>query len=538
LLKDLAIALSLANLCFFAIWAELLPGSATYYYMKAPPAPINFIVAMGGVLLLGGVIWAIMVVARRVMGPRAVVWGCWSTAVILVVQINVMRRQLPGLSVLSLQERYGAVVVMAAGVVLLLSGLFMLTRFHRRIISFIPHIVLILGVFVVVTFFQGIAAIVQNETRSGTFSDTPFAPRLPVRDVASPRVVWHVFDAMDQRIAFVERPETVRLPELDRLRSHVLYATNAYPPSHSTTLSMPALITGRVITRAVPASPRELMVTFIDGQEPVGWSTQPNVFTRARALGVNSALLGYLHPYCRVLHESLVTCSSYFYWDMARRSDPDLTVAESISGQVAGIVGQLPWAARWQLESRARRLTGLSIDSVEREALMHTYASMLEEAAKAVVNREIGLILLHWPIPHEPGIYDRAKGILSAASDRTYLDNLELVDRTFGQLRSIMEEAGVWENTAILITADHGWRSSAEFDGKTDRRVPFWLRLPGQSQGVMYQRPLCSVLIHDLVLAVLRQEVVSYDSATHWLDHHWLTRHDVHDDPCKPRTSG
>jgi len=124
---------------------------------------------------------------------------------------------------------------------------------------------------------------------------------------------------------------------------------------------------------------------------------------------------------------------------------------------------------------------------------------MREDAHTMATNSHFGLILLHWPIPHPPGIYDRSEKDFAWKGGRSYLDNLELVDLSLGDLRRMMETAGHWDTTAVLITSDHSYRirtpvterqtasdKETAVDGTIDRRVPFMLKLPGQKKAVTY----------------------------------------------------
>src|SRR5262245_39466429 len=118
------------------------------------------------------------------------------------------------------------------------------------------------------------------------------------------RVVWLVFEELDQRITFEARPTGLELPELDRLRRESLYADGARPPGDTTEVTMPALITGRPVLAVAPLNPKDLELTFSDGKT-AQWSAEPNVFSRARTLGYDTALVGWYLPYRRVLGSSL-----------------------------------------------------------------------------------------------------------------------------------------------------------------------------------------------------------------------------------------
>jgi arylsulfatase A-like enzyme len=99
-----------------------------------------------------------------------------------------------------------------------------------------------------------------------------------------------------------------------------------------------------------------------------------------------------------------------------------------------------------------------------------------------------------------------------------YIDSLALLDRTVGQMRRVMEDAGTWDSTTVLFTSDHSYRDAAQLDGGGDRRIPYILKLASQKEPVAYTEPFNAVLTADLLLDVLRGEIRDPASATAWLD--------------------
>src|SRR5262249_56942805 len=69
------------------------------------------------------------------------------------------------------------------------------------------------------------------------------------------RVVWLVFEELDQRIAFEARPPGLGLPELDRLRRDSLYADAARPPAGTTEVAIPALLIRPPVGAVTPLHP-------------------------------------------------------------------------------------------------------------------------------------------------------------------------------------------------------------------------------------------------------------------------------------------
>jgi hypothetical protein len=390
-----------------------------------------------------------------------------------------------------------------------------LWRWHPVIISTLSQITIALVPFVALTFGQALWVLGQLavEPPAGTRRSTE----------SSTRVLWVVFDEMDQRLAFECTDSGLYLPEHQRLRRESLSASNAYPPADMTLMSMPALITGRMISQARPVSPSELMITYEGSDHETPLSRESNLFSQALSAGFNSALIGWYHPYCRIIGSSVSEC------DCGGVGERSLPI--SILAQFRGVGQSLPFAsgliAPTEPELREKRRKHWA-----------EYRQVLEGTKKAAANTSLGLVLAHFPIPHMPGIYDRRKGAFDDDGEWSYVDNLYLADKTLGELRQTMEEAGVWDKTILLVSSDHWWRANiwkakglswqhvwtaeddATFSGQVDRRVPFLLRLPGQSDAVAYESGFNTIVTHDLVLALLKGEVSTTSGVTTWLDQH------------------
>ncbi len=219
-------------------------------------------------------------------------------------------------------------IITAIAVFLLVA--YLIKRFGGRVIKIASTAILLMLPFALLTFGQVALQLAR-------FSDkAPTAP-VSVTMAEAPRVVWLVFDEVDQRIAFAARPPSLKMPEMDRLRGESIYASNAYPPAGQTLLSLPALITGRFVSSAEAVNPSELMIKFEDSEQPVGWSTQPNIFSSARELGVKTALMGWYHPYCRIIGENLDTC---FFYDVRKR-----TLSAVLLNQVRTLVNTVPFVS-------------------------------------------------------------------------------------------------------------------------------------------------------------------------------------------------
>jgi hypothetical protein len=317
-------------------------------------------------------------------------------------------------------------------------------------------------------------------------------------------VLWLLFDETDQRLCFDQRPAKVELSEFDRLRAESLSATNAFPPGDSTIVSVPGLISGRAFSNVAVRDLADLNVTLADSGEVSVLSRQPSVFSLAKGLGINSAVVGWYHPYDRLFGASVSSCA----WYPLPAYEPERaeTLGETVVKQLDCLTGTL----------HIRRLQ------------IELCRAMISETLKVVTNNNYGLIFLHLPPPHRPGIYLPDKDqytVFGMPKLSGYFNNLILADRWLGMIRRTMESAGQWDRTWLILSSDHSWRESRLYDGRRDLRVPFIVKAPHASQPETYSEPLQTVLTHDLILAIFRGDIVNQSNLIPWLNGHRLEKH-------------
>jgi len=316
------------------------------------------------------------------------------------------------------------------------------------------------------------------------------------------RVVWLVFAEMDQHTTFEARPAGLELPELDRFRRESLYADAAQPPAGTAEVSMPALITGRPVVSVLPLSPNDLELTLADGKK-VKWSAHPNVFSRARVFGYDTAVVGWYLPYPRVLGPSLGAAE----WRPS-------AAYEQARGDTVGTAFVNQWASL---------APGVHL----RRVSIRRFAEVGELALRAATDGRFGLVLLHLPLPQAPGIYDAARGHVTAwnftGTEHEYLDNLALADRVVGELRRGLDRARLGDRTWVVVSSDRWWRASKRPDGQVDHRVPFLVRPPDGDRTMHVDGAFNTLGTHDLVLAILRGSVTDTTGAATWLTRYQST---------------
>jgi hypothetical protein len=137
------------------------------------------------------------------------------------------------------------------------------------------------------------------------------------------------------------------------------------------------------------------------GSSPgTNWHDQPNVFKRARELGVNAELVGWHHPYCRMLGDSLVRCL-----DVPTGSPTDAMLAET-SAADGGIPREVPYLFRLQLTDlvnifrfKGEFATAISQDKYMQRRQQQQYFRIRDAVYADVSDPRIGLLFAHFPTP-------------------------------------------------------------------------------------------------------------------------------------------
>lgn len=499
LARRAAIALSLANLCWLRIWAELFTiASPDVYYQKV--AAQDFAAAAAGTLLLGGFFLACWEGLRRLRPATGSRLSYGAVALVAVWQVSfVGHRDHPGLLTALGWWRDGRLALTAgafAGAALLLVAAF---GWRERIARAAAGMLLALSPFVLLTFGRAAwTAVALDPTTSLASRAPPIGT--PLAETPGPRLVVVLFDELDRRVAFDERPEGLELPAFDALRREAIDATSMRQATPKTKMSIPATLSGMRVTDAVPSGASELIVSHeergVRKQEP--FSALPGLLGTARERGGVAVVAGWYHPYCRIFPD-LSACSWY----------PSGTRASH--GQDGGFLHALADQGEALVPYVAPRLRHAE---VERQ--------LAADATWAVTAGSAGVVFIHLPIPHKPWIHDRETGegggLWFPAQTEGYLGNLVLADSRLGELRHAMERVGKWEGTAVLVTSDHGWREGARKTGDARPRIPWILKPAGKESARLYARELTPATTYPVLDALLRGEARTADEIVSRLD--------------------
>ncbi len=530
-LKDALFCLSLGSLCFIRRWFDLnvLRLQALDFYRSAPRDSGLMVAALICSSILGLAFWLVAQLVRRVDNPRLSAIARCANLLAIIYAIESMRRYwISEIGVMSFTCNsilMGIEIILAVGAGMALMG-------NPRILRVARTVVLVVGFLipaVVVSVAWG------PQTAPSEFLPKAELPPLPNRPAAgknpATRVVWLLFDEFDQHLAFDERPAGLELPELDRLRSESLIANRVLQTGNSTVVAIPSLLSGQTFDSTSPVDAHTLLVLPAESTTKLRWRDQPNIFQQARRLGANTSLTGWQLPYCRIIGNSLVHC-----FEQVGGHPPNALLRE-IQASESGVWDNVGFLFYMQLQNLldtfrppADAVSPDIRDAFVQHRQLQQYFAIRDHAYREIADPQMQLVFVHFPTPHMFAIYDRHRADFALSADTSYLDNLALVDRTVGEARRILEKAGMWDSTTLMVTSDHAVRPSMwhnrynwspEFERLigpgASRTVPFILKLAGHHEGIVYEPSLSNVTATQLGIASLSGNVTTPEQAVAWL---------------------
>ncbi len=506
-MRDILIALSLANLLFLRAWEKSNIGSFLDDF-KPDKTSIAFCV-----LLTGALLWLSWRLARNY--HRLSVAARIIFLFLLLIPLNALRLYYDQSFVPIYTDKYRWLALLLLAVLALP---IIVAAFRRRLrLQFLTRygivLLLMLAPFMIFTLGGALLSSYRAVRQRAAQTKPAERPRVALKANAS-RVVWIIFDELDMRLAFKERPASVTLPEFDRFRAESFVASAAHPPGAQTGQSVPALLNGSMVPNETPHGETALAIWGDDPNQVVIWNRDMTIFSETSREGVSTGLAGVYFPYCAILGRSIDSCRDFRSY---RTSE---SLPKSMSRSILLALDAIPFASRlwlgqWKLRND-----------------LEEYEFAAREANALAADQNFDFVYIHLPIPHPPAIYDRRTAQLDVTTKHSYLDNVALADVCFGNLRRAMEQSGTWQKSTVIVTADHWWRTYFWRDGPywgpedsqtAGRRmpedtVPLMIKLAGNQGPFIYSREFNTVITRKMIMQILKQGIPSNSELARWLD--------------------
>lgn len=472
----------LANLYLLVLTGPLFGSGHALIYHLTGSASVIFIPVMVYVLVLWAVLASLLVAVERSVRLRRAVWA----AAILVLPWLLLRT-FAGFFEFDIRHWVRFLVWLTA---LTLFVLIVARRgaVRRAFDATLPLATTILGVFALC----GVGILAELLWFGWQSRDLNPSPRLHRAQAdtgpARPRIIWIVLDELSYQQVYERRFPGLALPAFDRLAAQSTVFTNVVPDGKYTRQVMPSLFTGIPVNGIAVSGAG--MLTRIHDPSMGKWRVfdpRETVFEDALDHGYSTGIAGWYNPYCRIMPQVLDHC----YWVYGESTPADLSPDDSARTNL-----ELPFREMaLYLGHRFGRGPGPPTEE-QLDIHMHAddYRDLLAAGDAYLQDRSITFLLLHMPVPHPTGFYDRRTGRI-AFRHTSYIDNLALADRYLGHVERLLERDGQWNQDTVVVMGDHSWRTSLIWDhsagwspedsaashgGEFDPRPAYIVKLPNQ----------------------------------------------------------
>jgi hypothetical protein len=329
------------------------------------------------------------------------------------------------------------------------------------------------------------------------------------------RILWILLDEFSYDQGFDHRQRSVVLPQLDALARNSTLFTEAQPAGYLTELVVPSLLLGRLVVGLSSSGDGMPSVRYARQKQWIPFQAKATIFGDARRLGWNTGVVGWYNPYCRILRDVLDSC----YWNY------NSPMPNGLSGSkpaVANALSILPLAALGKavLQSNGQ--------AAPRRLHVDEYRALMAHARSLVADTSIRFALIHLPVPHPLGIYNRRTRRVTEGG--TYLDNMVLADEVVGELLRELNGIPCAGDTTVIVSSDHSWRvpmwrfqpgwtaeEETASQGRFDPRPLLMIHFPGQTAGEEITAPTSALLLHEMLEAMLRGQMDSPQELRRWL---------------------
>ena len=383
--RDLLFSFSVANLSFVPMWIEFFYRTKeSTYYRVYEFTKTDYIAAYVVTLLFSAFVYLLIRVTTKYSSKLIRFFSNFCLLLICVLLVNVYRyeMQLPvnPIYYIALFKDCGALCFIATIliIILLISSLI----YWKILLSCIRTFILILAPFGILLFGRAAWSLYSIDQSTIEHVNTAIE-KISSRNNNQPRVVWIIFDELDESYLFLNRPSEIKLPEFDRLRDESIHATHAYPPSRFTETAIPSLITGELVSNIEVLPEKDLLLTIGDSGNKIRWSGEKNLFYRAQEEGFNTGIVGWYHPYCEMFRPFVASCKQTLFYGVKFRRSKDDSLVDTVLNILPLNIFVAP-----------RRVT------IERKLGFDSYNELMHESKKIINNDKLDLVYLHFSIPH------------------------------------------------------------------------------------------------------------------------------------------
>ncbi len=236
----------------------------------------------------------------------------------------------------------------------------------------------------------------------------------------------------------------------------------------------------------------------------------PSLFQLAREHDYNSTLLGFYLPERRILGSQVDYCHA-----IIEHPKPDGFAGKLRASAVRNVQFWLD-----PLSRRVQQTLALSIAPHSNEKTSVHWEKMLRDLRQETLETLRAsppntFAFFHLPLPHGPWIFSENGGYVGPFHGERlshnmggYYRHLAFLDQVIGEFLDELRRSGTFDESMIVMTSDHSWRQDYMAGGKLIdseqlRRVPLFIKLPGQQESVRVDAKFPLVELKPAIEAVM-----------------------------------
>ena len=212
------------------------------------------------------------------------------------------------------------------------------------------------------------------------------------------KTIWILYDALDYNYLFNIKETQKTFPEFERFRQSSFSFSHAIAPTPRTTYSMTSYFYNQTATDLNFIPLEASSGKFLElGDDKIDLKKLPHLYQKAKNLGATTGIIGWHLPYCDFFKESLDFCIWF----------------SPIQWPYADTVGSNLVATLSHTFFRKTRLK-----SLRRNIQENTLKNILD-----LINDNLpDLTLVHFPVPHFPGISREDHTVYKSVDEQTVAD--------------------------------------------------------------------------------------------------------------------
>jgi hypothetical protein len=305
---------------------------------------------------------------------------------------------------------------------------------------------------------------------------------------ACPSVVALLFDELSFAYLYEGTDVRADYPALRRLAAGATNYLDARAPADETLVALPGYLSGRHVDR-LDVEDATLMEVRASGQRAPFRPTAPDsLFATARALGYRTEMGGYYLPYCSLLGDLVDACRSFSFYNASLVGD-GFSPLDPIRTALIMWPRQFPFGL-----VKNRPFAALQRGLVDRLSAF---------ARRPLPDGQPVFRFVHFSVPHLPFVFGRdgyapPLNPLRTSPDDYYVRQLGYVDRLVGDIVGGMQRDGTFDDSTLVILADHGYRFGGRERDKL--HIPFIVKRAGQTtRADVAERQRGELLLRNIV---------------------------------------